>query len=515
MNRTKRILLVEESKTIRLHLENIITPLGYETINATTLEETETLTNKNKTIYIALVALDTDGVELIVDFLIKKGIAIILLCGVESPQLREEFIKKDIVDYIEKITATNSHEIIKLIERLETNAKETILVVDDASLFRRLISNILKKHKFKVIEAKDGLMALDILKKNKHINLIITDYEMPYLDGLGLVKEVRKEYDLKSLPIIVISSLNSQSTIVQCMKNGANDYLLKPFSNGELYSRIYLTLSYKENLDLLAEQKKAYEMLSHSLEERVQDEVMKNKQQASHMLQQSRLAQMGEMISMIAHQWRQPLASISAISGTLTLDIMMDEYKADFFQERLESISELAQHLSSTIDDFRGFFQDNKETQNTKLQNIIDESLQIIGPTIATKNIKLQLDLDNEISLNTYANEVKQVVLNILKNAEDILLEKKISNASICIKAYSDENGHACLSIEDNAGGIPNDIIDRVFDPYFSTKTTKDGTGLGLYMSKTIIEEHCRGKLTVSNSENGAKFIISLPKEVK
>jgi len=114
----------------------------------------------------------------------------------------------------------------------------------------------------------------------------------------------------------------------------------------------------------------------------------------------------------------------------------------------------------------------------------------------------------------TYVNEVKQVMLNILKNAEDILEEIKPADATIWISGYI-EDECAKLSIEDNAGGIPEEIITKIFDPYFSTKTAKEGTGLGLYMSKTIIEEHCRGKLTAKNSEHGAKFTISLPMKHK
>jgi len=228
------------------------------------------------------------------------------------------------------------------------------------------------------------------------------------------------------------------------------------------------------------------------------------------MLEQSRLAQMGEMISMIAHQWRQPLSSISAISSTLNLHIMMDNYDRDFFQERLSSIDELSQHLSSTIDNFRGFFKNNKVTEETTITNIINTTLQIIGSTLKAQAIDLTLDITGDTKINTYANEMRQVVLNILKNAEDALVDKNIVDKKITIKGFSD-NENIYIVIEDNASGIPEDILDTIFDPYFSTKTAKDGTGLGLYMSKTIVEDHCQGKLNVKNGEYGAEFTIILP----
>ncbi|WP_373001364.1 ATP-binding protein [Sulfurimonas sp.] len=255
---------------------------------------------------------------------------------------------------------------------------------------------------------------------------------------------------------------------------------------------------------------KAFEELSSTLENRVALEIEKNNEKTGYMLQQSRLAQMGEMISMIAHQWRQPLASISAISGTLTLDLMMDNYNNKFFKDRLEAISELSQHLSSTIDDFRTFFKDDKKEEISEVKTIIDESIAIIGQTLRNKNINLIINHEGKPKIKSHLNEIKQVLLNLIKNSEDILLEKHIEEAKIWINVYT-KDSQVCINIEDNAGGIPEDIVDKVFDPYFSTKKEKDGTGLGLYMSKTIIQEHCRGKLLLNNTHNGASFTIILP----
>ena len=629
MLQKKTAIIVEESTTIQLYYKNLITPLGYEVISVSSFQELKSLFKEKVSVDLALISLDShDNPESIVKYVIRRGIAVILLSGEEDSRIRDKLIKEDVVDYIDKLSVSNAEDTVKLIKRLEINQNETILTVDDSALFRSKISNLLKRHKFNILEAENGQEALEILKNNTNINLIMTDYEMPNMNGLELIKSIRNNYEVKDIPIIVISSVNAQSTIVDCMKHGANDYLNKPFSNGEFYSRLYLTLSYKENLNLVAEQKEVYETLFYksanatllmknsiftdcneaalnllklkkksdiidktaldfspkfqpdgqlssekkdiivnenttrfeweyitldseniivdvmrtkfiikgeevthvvwhdittmkslendletlnmSLEQRVIEEVKKNEEQSSHMLQQSRLAQMGEMISMIAHQWRQPLASISAISGTLTLDIIMNQYKANFFQERLESINKLSQHLSSTIDDFRGFFKEEKNIQKVSMKELITSSIRIIGPTLQTKNITLKLDCNKDITINTYVNEVKQVILNILKNAEDIIQEKEVRDAFISISGYKDDE-YAYLVLEDNAGGVPEDILTNIFEPYFSTKTAKDGTGLGLYMSKTIIEDHCEGILKVKNSDHGAIFTIALP----
>ena len=262
--------------------------------------------------------------------------------------------------------------------------------------------------------------------------------------------------------------------------------------------------------DLYAQSQDKLSQINSSLEERIAKEVENNRIKDQQMLSQSRLAQMGEMISMIAHQWRQPLASISAISGTLSIDVIMDNYKKEFFQERLESISELSQHLSSTIDDFRGFFKEDKELINISISELFESSLHIIGPTLASKGIIVEAKIKEEISLYTYPNEIRQVILNLIKNSEEAIEENKVHKGKIRVHAYEKEN-RVYLSIEDNAGGIPKEIIDKVFDPYFTTKSKMDGTGLGLYMSKMIIEEHCGGKLIVQNKDDGACFILTIP----
>ena len=138
--------------------------------------------------------------------------------------------------------------------------------------------------------------------------------------------------------------------------------------------------------------------------------------------------------------------------------------------------------------------------------------LNIIQISLDNKNITLKKDFKCQSKFVTYPNELKQVILNLIKNAEDVLIENDIKDPYISLKSYR-ENGHITIEVGDNAGGISEDIIDEIFDPYFSTKLKKDGTGLGLYMSKMIIEEHCNGKLSVKNSKEGAVFKIALPPE--
>ena len=252
------------------------------------------------------------------------------------------------------------------------------------------------------------------------------------------------------------------------------------------------------------------EELNRNLGKRVRKEIDKNIEQQHAMVQQSRLAQIGEMISMIAHQWRQPLTAISSVATSLSLKVMLDNYQKSFFEKQLENIMNYAQHLSSTIDDFRSFFKTNKEKNSISLEQIVESTLGIIQASIEVKSIKVITDYQCNQYLFTYANEIKQVVLNLLKNSEDAILESRIENPSILIKTYSKED-FGYIDIIDNGGGIADEVIKSIFIPYFTTKEKRDGTGLGLYMSKTIIEEHCNGKLTVHSKDGNTTMRIKLP----
>ena len=235
------------------------------------------------------------------------------------------------------------------------------------------------------------------------------------------------------------------------------------------------------------------------------------KTQQNLLVEQSKSAAMGEMISMIAHQWRQPLTAITATTNNLQIKALIDE-KIDTqqLQEELELITNYSQHLSLTIDDFRNFFKPDKIKTESKLEDIIEKAINIIKTSFESKNINLITNYSFNDTLFTYASEIQQVILIILKNAEDILMEKNIENKLIKINTFK-ENNFAIIQIEDNGGGIAMKIINKIFDPYFSTKKSKEGTGIGLYMSKIIIDEHCLGNLSVKNSTKGATFEIKLP----
>jgi hypothetical protein len=256
------------------------------------------------------------------------------------------------------------------------------------------------------------------------------------------------------------------------------------------------------------------------LDAKVQLEVEKNLEQEKLLHEQSRLAQMGEMISMIAHQWRQPLANVGVVSDTILNKVRLNRFDLNKIEDqqkcltmldtKLSKIGEYVQFMSSTIDDFRNFFKPGKQQERVQVQALNKKALGLIHSSLITYGIEVKEEIIHDQIIHTFPNEVMQVLLNIYKNAIDNFREKEVVQP--VIRTVVDViDTKTVITICDNGGGIPNEYIINIFDPYFSTKDEKNGTRLGLYMSKVMVEEHCNGILHVHNSEEGACFTITLP----
>jgi PAS domain S-box-containing protein len=229
------------------------------------------------------------------------------------------------------------------------------------------------------------------------------------------------------------------------------------------------------------------------------------------MIAQSRHAAMGEMISMIAHQWRQPISVIAMDANNVLVDIELDSIETSSLKNDVLDILEQTKNLSQTIDDFRNFFKPNKIKDEVLVQDIYMESYRVIDKSLANNDIEVEHTFHSNTKIKIFSRELLQVFINILNNAKEALQEKNIKNKKIIINIKETKTS-IIIEISDNAGGIDTNIIEKIFDPYFSTKNEKNGTGLGLYMSKIIIEKHLFGKLSVTNREDGSCFTIELPK---
>ncbi|WP_108061517.1 PAS domain-containing sensor histidine kinase [Poseidonibacter lekithochrous] len=253
----------------------------------------------------------------------------------------------------------------------------------------------------------------------------------------------------------------------------------------------------------------------------LKDEVSKIKKELVEyediMHRQSKMAAMGEMLENIAHQWRQPLSVISVLSTGMQINHESDNLDSVTLSNGLNDINTSAQYLSKTIDDFRDFFKPNYNKSTFPIREVVEYTVNLVKTKFASLHIVIVENI-MDLDVYTFKNELIQVIINILNNAGDELIESKNKRKLIFIEAYTNDNS-IFIKIKDNAGGIPPHILNRIFEPYFTTKHKSQGTGIGLFMSNEIIKKHMKGDIIVKNREfmyedalyKGAEFIIKLP----
>ena len=235
----------------------------------------------------------------------------------------------------------------------------------------------------------------------------------------------------------------------------------------------------------------------------------KNRQKDRIMMQQSRQAAMGEMIGNIAHQWRQPLNVLGLTIQRVQLFHDMGKFDKEFLAESTAEAMRVINHMSQTIDDFRNFFSPNKEKESFAVNEALGKALSLVDMNLDDRQIRIDVDAIDTPIIHGYRNEYSQVLINILMNSKDAFLERRIADPRVLIRIFREE-GRSVVTMADNAGGIAEDIIGKIFDPYFTTKGPQKGTGVGLFMSKTIIEKNMNGRLTVRNTVDGAEFRVEV-----
>jgi signal transduction histidine kinase len=250
--------------------------------------------------------------------------------------------------------------------------------------------------------------------------------------------------------------------------------------------------------------------LNADLDKRIKEEVAKSKRQEALLIHQSRSAAMGEMIGAIAHQWRQPLNALGLVQQNLQLRFKLGKLDDSFMLSSMEKSDRLIQKMSTTIDDFRNFFKPNKHVEPFNVKHVIQSTTELLDAQLKSHNILLTIKCADDLMINGLEGEFSQVILNLINNAKDILVEKKPLQPFIEILAYKKIDQVTRIVVKDNAGGIPEAIFDKIYDPYFTTKEEGKGTGIGLYMSKIIIENNMEGSLQAFNDADGANFVIEL-----
>lgn len=262
--------------------------------------------------------------------------------------------------------------------------------------------------------------------------------------------------------------------------------------------------------DRVKAKSKQLQELNSSLEIKVAQEIVKNRDKEQLLVQKSRFIALGEMISNIAHQWRQPLSELSSILMSMKFKHKMEQLDEQTMNTKATEAEKVIEFMSHTIDDFSNFFMPKKDRHEFSVISSVESVMTIISSALKNNDIQVEIKIDQSLKLNTFQNEYEQVVLNIISNAKDVLIFNKIKTPYIKIEAVKN-NDLVELYIEDNGGGIKTSPKNKIFEPYFTTKEDSDGTGIGLYMSKIIVDKNMYGKLRVNNTKEGARFEVIVP----
>ena len=379
---------------------------------------------------------------------------------------------------------------------------DTILVVDDNKTNLQLLHAILGDEGHNVIGVTSSREAFAVLE-NELPDLILLDILMPDSNGIDTCRKLKSMPKVSHIPVIFISSQEEISDKVTAFEAGGVDYITKPFEAQEVLARVktHLTLYHLQN---------NLQQKNRELEESRQT-IMRQQEQ---MALQSRFSTMGEILNLIAHHWRQPLSVISTIATNVLVKQSFNTLDDEFVIDTQNRIIGHIQALSQTIDNFNDFFKPDIITE-TSVDTIFQKAISLCENQGKRHHVQLITETENiaGITLCTYENEVVQVVLSLVVNAIEASATKEVKEPKVLLSAESEENC-IIISVRDNAWGIPEEKLDEIFLPYYSTKEKQVGTGLGLYMAKMVIEKHCHGMLSVKNSEEGAEFVLRLPKEL-
>ncbi len=450
-----------------------------------------------------------------------------------------------------------------------------VIVVDDEEAVHRITKIVLSNFSFesqkvRLISAYSTNEAKLEIKKNPDTALVLLDVVMEKnSSGLDLVKYIRDEMNNKNVRIVLRTGQPGQAPREEIIfKYDINDYkekdeltsekLITTVASSLRAFRDIITLeSLKKHLDELVEErteelksaneqlkkevlerKRAEEdlyILNNSLEEQVRIGIEKQMEQEKLLIQQTKLAAMGEMIGAIAHQWRQPLTAVALLVQNIEDAFDYGDLDRDYIKEAVQDCMGQIKFMSKTIDDFRNFFKPDKEARPFDVVLAVREVLSLLSGQLKNHGIDVTVECkcfasksgcrfknceESEITAHGYPNEFKQVLLNVLENSKDALIGKKAKasvekgyRGEISIDIlYKQKNDKIAIHIKDNGGGIKSDIFDKIFEPYFTTKEVGKGTGIGLYMSKLIIENNMGGALYAENIKNGALFTIELHK---
>lgn len=365
--------------------------------------------------------------------------------------------------------------------------KFNVLIVDDIDeniySLKLLIEENFDLNIFTATSANDAMAIL----LNKSIDLILMDVQMPDVDGFEFTSYLKELEIIKDIPVIFITGIyDTEQYKSKAYEIGGIEYITKPIDNNLLTSKLKVYIELYESIN---KSKKDLDKTENLL------------------IHNSKMASLGEMIGIISHQLKQPLNVISLHSECLKFSYEDGELNDEVMKDFNDNTKSQVNYMTETINGFLDFYNPNKTAEVFNINDSIQKALKILESKISLNNVKLDLQIDETLKTTGIKMELVQVLINIISNSLDVFIERDINNRIIFLKLF-EEDSKTVLTLEDSAGGVKDDILEKLLDPYFTTKTT--GTGIGLYMVKLIIKNNFKGDLKIMNSENGLKFMIAL-----
>ncbi len=386
--------------------------------------------------------------------------------------------------------------LLKHFKNFNINEHISVLYVEDQIDIQEEFVDILQLLIDEIHVASNGQQGLDQYHKRLP-DIIITDIQMPLMSGLEMVKKIR-ERD-QDIPIVITSAFEESKYLLEAIDLGVEYYLLKPVMLDKLQERLNLI---KKRIM----QKRELEAYQLYLEDRIEEEIALSEAKEALLIEQNKSSEVGQMVSIIAHQWKQPLHYLNLLIEDLGMEYEYQPLSKEYINDFVKKGTKRVNFLSETMDNFLNFYRSETEIKEFSLSKVIHEISKFLGMSFKSLGITIDITVREDFSLHGIENELQQVILNLINNAKEAFEGQKRADAKISIEILK-KSDKGVVIVQDNAGGIPSDAIKKIFNIEYTTK--ENGNGIGLYLVKKIVEERFKGSVDVSNTPSGACFNLT------
>lgn len=385
---------------------------------------------------------------------------------------------------------------MKAFEHFNINDRISVLYVEDQTDIQEEFTEILSLYVDEIHLASNGEEGLKAYQEH-HPDIIITDIQMPVMTGLEMIETIRHKD--QETPIVVTSAFDDPEYLLQAINMGVEHYLVKPVMVTKLQHHL-------ERIQKQLMQQRELQAYQLYLEDRVEEEVALREAKEALLIEQNKSYEVGQMVGIIAHQWKQPLHYLNLLIEDLAMEYDYQPLSREYVQDFVHKGTQRVKFLSETMDNFLNFYKSDANITHFTVADIIQEVTLFLEMSFRSLGITITIDVENNFTLHGIKNELQQVILNIFNNAKEAFDGQKRSDALIHVR-ISTEQDQGKIIIEDNAGGIPKNILEQIFELEYTTK--ENGNGIGLYLVKKIITERFKGTIEAVNTDSGACFTLT------